>query len=157
MYGSERELSITKIIITMLSIVIILMVGYSAYKAENSEIIQKENIKKVLKVENWENNTNTFELENIEQVEFVLDASGSNTDVDYQLTLELKNAENIKIYNDEYHLYESENIIRGTIKYKEIMKEKIILYIEKNNEVITDSLDNSDVKPLLIVTFEVQN
>lgn len=157
MYGSERELSITKIIITMLSIVIILMVGYSAYKAENSEIIQKENIKKVLKVENWENNTNTFELENIEQVEFVLDASGSNTDVDYQLTLELKNAENIKIYNDEYHLYESENIIRGTIKYKETMKEKIILYIEKNNEVITDSLDNSDVKPLLIVTFEVQN
>ena len=122
MYGSERELSITKIIITMLSIVIILMVGYSAYKAENSEIIQKENIKKVLKVENWENNTNTFELENIEQVEFVLDASGSNTDVDYQLTLELKNAENIKIYNDEYHLYESENIIRGTIKYKETIQ-----------------------------------
>lgn len=157
MYGKERELSISRILITMLLIVIILMGGYSTYKAQNAEIVQKENIKKVLKVENWESNTNTFELENIDKVEFVLDASGSNTDVNYQLTLELKSADNIKLYSDEYHLYESEKILKGTIKHKETMKEKVTLYIEKNGENITDSLENNEEKPILVVTFELLN
>jgi len=158
MYGKENEGTITKLIVTMLLIVLVLMIGYSIYKVEHSEVIQKENIKKVLKVEDWEENNHTFEIDNLEKIEFVLDANGSNTDVKYEVTFELKNADNIKLYEDEYHLYESENILTGTIKYKETMKEKITLYLEKQNVAVTPNEENSEAtKPTLQVTVQLKN
>ena len=158
MYGKENEGTLTKLIVTMLLIDLVLMIGYSIYKVEHSEIIQKENIKKVLKVEDWKENNHTFEIDNLEKIQFVLDANGSNTDVKYEVTFELKNADNIKLYEDEYHLYESENILTGTIKYKETMKEKITLYLEKQNVAVTPNEENGEAtKPTLQVTVQLKH
>jgi len=160
MYGKEKEGRVTKIIITMLLIVLVLMIGYSVYKVEHSEVIPKENEIKVLKVENWDNNTSTFEIDNLEKIEFVLDASGSNVDVNYKITLFLKNADNIKLYSDEYHLYESENVINGTIKHKETMKQTITIYIEHNETTIinpSDEIDAETIKPTLDIVVEIEN
>ena len=157
MYGKENEGMITKTIITMLLIVVILMIGFSIYKVEHSEVIQKENVKKVLKTETWEENTHTFELDDFEKIEFVLNANGSNVDVDYKITLKLNNTDNIKLYKDEYHLYESENVLTGTIKYKETMKETITLYLEKQNVVVPDEENSEEIKPTLLVTVELDN
>lgn len=157
MYGKENEGMITKTIITMLLNVVILMIGFSIYKVEHSEVIQKENVKKVLRIETWEENTHTFELDDFEKIEFVLNANGSNVDVDYKITLKLNNADNIKLYKDEYHLYESENILTGTIKYKETMKETITLYLEKQNVVVPDEENSEEIKPTLLVTVELDN
>ena len=155
MYGKENEGSITKIVITMLLIVLVIMVGYSFYKVENSEVIPKENEIRVLKVENWDDNIKSFEIDALEQIEFVLDAGGSNTDVNYKVTLSLENSENIKLYNDEYHLYETEDVLTGTIKYKETMKETITLYIENNSINSTEPSEDVTFKPILNVKVEV--
>jgi len=54
-------------------------------------------------------------------------------------------------------LYESENVLTGTIKYKETMKETITLYLEKQNVVVPDEENSEEIKPTLLVTVELDN
>ena len=51
--------------------------------------------------------------------------------------------EGVKLYKDEHFLYELDNDFDGIINYKETMKEKIVFYIENNNENVPVIGDNS--------------
>lgn len=148
MYGSEREGLTFKIIISMVIVVLLLMIGISIYKVNNSEILKKENEKIVLKVEGWIENSKTFIIDS-EKLEFTLDASGSNTDVDYKVTINC--SDDIDIFSDEYHLYPVDSVITGTIKYKETMKEEIVLYIEED-----ETLEGADDSSASTLTVKVE-
>jgi len=153
MYGRENDRFIPTLITIMIVIVLVLMIGISVYKTKNAEKIENENEKIVLNVKDWEENTNTFELD-CEKIEFVLDASGSNTDVNYKISLNI-DGENVNLYTDEFHLYEAESVLTGVIRYKETMEKTIVLYVENHNTSIVEPDSIQSVKPTLNVKVEI--
>ena len=121
-----------------------------------SKIIAKDKNKKIEKKQDVIHYTTLDKVDNIDdlkklnkdfkidekKVEINIDATGSTTDVKYMVHIS-NIPEGVKLYKDEHFLYELDNDFDGIINYKETMKEKIVFYIENNNENVPVIGDNS--------------
>ena len=142
MYQKKTDNVIYFVAVFMVTFVVVFMAGTTYCRVQNEKTINThKEVKMVARIEGWKKNNKDFKIDE-KKVEINIDATGSTTDVKYMVHIS-NIPEGVELYKDEHFLYELDNDFDGIINYKETMKEKIVFYIENNNENVPVIDDNS--------------